>query len=87
MNHARIGWAHLASAGVSDVERRDVSRALPILVRLARAAWTASSGATPDAALGHGSVSDLRVAQIFEEVLNDVVVPGLRLVGVDAALP
>ena len=39
LNHARIGWAHLASARVTANQKRHVSAALPTLLRLGRDCW------------------------------------------------
>jgi hypothetical protein len=83
IDHARIGWAHLASAEVTPQERREVGRALPVLIRIAREAWNRGSPTTSDAATGHGWVSDARVAAIFEDVLREVLLPGFAHVGVD----
>ena len=83
IDHARIGWAHLASAEVTSEERREVGRALPVLLRIAREAWSRGSPTTSDAATGHGWVSDARVAAIFEDVLREVLLPGFAHVGVE----
>jgi hypothetical protein len=54
VEHARIGWAHHAS--LSECEKRDVSRALPDLLRVAKNAWLSTE--TPSSRpLGHGSLS------------------------------
>jgi hypothetical protein len=83
MDHARIGWAHLASAQVTDAEKRQVSAAIPALVRFAHSAWTKSSGDPSPDAVGHGWVPDERVKELFDEVLAEVIVPGFRHVGLD----
>jgi hypothetical protein len=82
MNHARVGWAHLASSQVGERERREVGAALPVLARIARAAWTKSPGPPAAEATGHGWLSDESVGELFDGVMNDVIVPGLRHVGV-----
>ena len=83
IRHARLGWAHLQSADVSPDERREVGRALPILVRMAREAWTTTTPLDTPAAAGHGWLDVARLGPLFDEVMRDVVVPGLSHVGVE----
>ena len=83
MRHARLGWAHLQSSEVSSSERREVGRALPILARMARAAWTTPTLLDTPAATGHGWLDVARLGSLFDEVMSDVVVPGLAHVGVE----
>jgi hypothetical protein len=83
VDHARAGWAHLASSQVSAAERREVSVAAPMLAGIARAAWTKSDGPPATAAAGHGWLSDEHVGELFDAVWSHVIVPGLHHVGVE----
>src|SRR5262249_44451244 len=63
LNHARLGWAHLASRRISEEHRRHVSAALPTLLRLGRDSWLAEPRADFDdpahGVLGNGGFPSL----------------------------
>jgi len=83
IEHARLGWAHVAT--LDEPTRHQLSIALPMLVRLAREAWTAPSLVPSGLPLGHGWLPDPRVASLFDEVIADVVLPGFAHLGVKTA--
>jgi len=80
VDHARIGWAHLASARVTPAERAIVSAELPYLVGALRAAWLADNPRELPA--GHGCLPERAVARVLDEALADLILPGLTLCGV-----
>lgn len=80
VDHARIGWAHLASARVTQAERDIVSAELPYLVVALRSAWLADN--PHELPGGHGCLPEQSVARVLDEALADLILPGLALCGV-----
>lgn len=79
IEHARIGWAHLATS--SDDEKREVSRAIPDLLRVAENAWLSTE--TPRSRpLGHGSLSRADLEAVVEDAIRGLIVPGFAHVGI-----
>jgi hypothetical protein len=81
IEHARLGWAHVAA--IDAAERLELAVALPTLIQLARQAWTAPSPVPAGLPLGHGWVDDEEVLRTFDEVLADVIRPGFAHLGVE----
>jgi hypothetical protein len=83
IDHARIGWAHLASSEVSDAERSAVGRALPRLIAETRRIWcTDNPVAVPS---GHGCLSASEIERVLDEAIADLIVPGFEHLGVAVA--
>ncbi len=87
IDHARIGWALLASPTTTPVMREHVGRALPALLRLAERVWLRERPVfeVPVPA-GHGYLPDADAIAVTLEALEELVLPGLDHVGVDTAL-
>jgi hypothetical protein len=83
IEHARIGWAHLATA--SDGEKREVSRAVPDLLRVAKNAWLATE-TPPSRPLGHGSLSRTDLEAVVEDAIRGLIVPGFAHVGIACSM-
>jgi hypothetical protein len=80
VDHARIGWAHLASPEVSDAERAVVSQELPRLIGEIRRAWlTDNPSHVP---VGHGCLARAGIESVLDEALADLILPGFEHCGV-----
>jgi len=81
--HARVGWAHLASDGVTRDMRRELARWLPPLLHANIGQWLRATAVRDVSVPEHGipDASDQR-AQVLGAV-NNVVLPGFHHVGVD----
>lgn len=82
LNHARIGWAHLASRHVDPSEKEHVGRALPTLLRLGRDVWLSEPRADFDDA-AHCVLGNRRFRGLMRTALAELVLPGFDHVGVD----
>jgi hypothetical protein len=82
VNHARIGWAHLASVHVDSTAKRHVGLALPTLLRLGRDAWLAEPREDFDDP-AHGVLGSARFPQLMKKAFDELVLPGFDYVGVD----
>ena len=82
LNHARIGWAHLASLYVDRAAKIHVGRALPTLLRLGRDAWLSEPRADFDDP-AHGVLGNARFPALMRAALSELVLPGFDHVGVD----
>jgi hypothetical protein len=82
IDHARIGWAHLASPRLSLDRRRELATFLPSLIAANLRAWDARYPVPLSPALAaHGCPPRDQSAVAVEEALQAVIVPGLRQVG------
>lgn len=82
LNHARMGWAHLASSHIDVEARYHVGRALPLLLRLGYEGWMAEPRAPFDAP-EHGVTGQRRFAHLMKGALEEIVLPGFDYVGID----
>jgi hypothetical protein len=82
MRHARLGWAHLASAHVDREAKLHIALALPTLLRLGRDAWLAEPRADFDDPT-HAVLGDARFPGLMRRALEELVLPGFDHVGVD----
>ncbi len=82
LNHARIGWAHLASGYVDGKAKRHVGLALPALLRLARDSWLSEPRAAFDEP-AHCVLGNERFLELMRGALDEIVLPGFDHVGVD----
>jgi hypothetical protein len=82
IDHARIGWAHLASPRLSRERRRELAALIPSLIAANLRAWDARFPVPPSPSLAaHGCRPAAETAVAVAEVLKQVIVPGLRQVG------
>jgi hypothetical protein len=79
IEHARIGWAHLATSSAR--EKHEVSRAMPDLLRVAKNAWLSTE--TPSSRpLGHGSLSRADLEAVVDDAIRGLIVPGFAHLGI-----
>lgn len=83
VEHARIGWMHLASPAVTVAEKRLVSAALPTLLRLSRESWTSVAPRDEPWFVEHGCPGLAVARRASEDALRELVLPGLAHVGID----
>jgi hypothetical protein len=84
IEHARLGWAHLASDVVNEKTRRALGLCLPRLLEANASGWERKDPFLPDEgvpAQGHLSAEVSR--GVFNEAVADLVLPGFTHVGVD----
>jgi hypothetical protein len=80
VDHARIGWAHLSSASVTDADRAAVARAVRGFSDDMRTLWLGGEPARVPP--GHGILEQKKLERVVDEALADLIVPGLELCGV-----
>lgn len=84
IDHARLGWAHLASSAVSDKTRDALGELLPALLESNAPGWERDDELLPaEGVSGHGHLSAGASRAVFREALRDLVIPGFAHVGVD----
>jgi len=79
--HARIGWAHLASAASGPEVRGHIAAALPTLIRLARDAWLRPGSGSDVDCPEHGCLGHSRHAEIVDAALRELILPGFAQLG------
>jgi hypothetical protein len=82
LNHARLGWAHLASAHVDVDSKRHVGSALPTLLRLGHESWL-NEPRPADGNPAHGVLGRSGFRDLARTALAEIVLPGLEHVGID----
>lgn len=86
IDHARLGWAHLASRHVSDATRVALGKWLGRVLRANLPQWfRADAALPPEGVPEHGAPSSETTRALVLESVHDVVLPGLAEVGVDPA--
>lgn len=81
VQHARVGWAHLAS--LDDPTRRAIGRFVPRLVKANVSRWARRLQILPrDGIPGHGVPTRARAMASIDETVREVVLPGFTAVGV-----
>jgi hypothetical protein len=83
VQHARIGWAHLASPSVDTGAKRHVSSALPTLLRLSYEVWANVSDHREHWFTDHGCPGRAVARASFELAVPEVILPGMAAVGID----
>jgi hypothetical protein len=82
-DHARLGWAHLASAGVTAEVRAQVATHLSRMFEACLQPWLAPDvSGLPDGIPAHGIPSDEETRRVVLGCVRDVILPGLTTVGV-----
>lgn len=84
VEHARIGWAHLASSAVGAEARRHVGLALPALLRAVRHAWLDPRDSPDVDRPEHGCLPHAALAPIVEAAIESLILPGFAHVGIVA---
>jgi len=85
ISHARVGWAHLASAFTTPATRAEIARRLPALVRVNVAQWLASSTLTGGGVPDHGLPDPIEQRDHVLGAVRNVVIPGFDHVGIDVS--
>jgi hypothetical protein len=80
IDHARIGWAHLA--GMSPERRRTIAQWIPAMLAANRREWSKAAAADDDRYAAHGYISRASLAKALESAERDVIKHGLARVGI-----
>lgn len=82
IDHARLGWAHLASSAVSATLKRRLAPWIPRVLEVNVAQWKTPDEHLPvDGIPAHGHLSLRDNADVIDAAVRDVVLPGLAHVG------
>lgn len=83
VDHARLGWAHLASPAVSDETRAALARCVPRLLDANVPLWERPDAFLPSAGVpDHGLPSHADCVRVARAAVNELVLPGFRHVRV-----
>jgi hypothetical protein len=86
IDHARLGWAHLASDAVGPALKKTLRSWAPRLVRVNVAEWKKKDEHLPAEGIpSHGHLSAADHEDVIDAAIRDVVLPGLVHVGVASA--
>lgn len=84
IDHARIGWAHLASPRLSAEARAAIAAWLPSMIASNLRAWHARPDVpTAPVYAAHGVLPLASTNQAVDAAVADLILPGLRHVGID----
>ena len=84
IDHARVGWAHLASLPVD--ERAEIATWIPKLLKAQVETWEERLGELPEAGIaGHGYPPRATLLQVVHGAVREVVLPGFEYLGLDVA--
>jgi hypothetical protein len=84
IEHARLGWAHLASDAVSDATRRALGPCLPRLLEANAPGWERDDLSLPaEGVPAHGHLAADVSRGVFVAAVADLILPGFDHVGVD----
>lgn len=85
VDHARIGWAHLASLDVET--KQQLQPRLASMVKANMKMWreTPRSYPSDDALLAHGALSAALIEQAIQIALEDLIIPGLQTLGFEVS--
>ncbi len=82
MDHARFGWAYMASETVSPAMRGELRRWVSRMVDVNVAEWKRGNTHIPEGGIAaHGHLSVIEHDAAIDRAIRDVVRPGLRQVG------
>jgi hypothetical protein len=86
IDHARAGWAHLATPFVTTQLKADIGEWLPRLLNARLHELVAEDGPFPGEQFpAHGILTRAQRRKIVETALADVVCPGFERAGIDAS--
>jgi len=84
VDHARIGWAHLASPRLSAETRQAIASWLPQLFAINARMWGRRPAiAITPALAAHGVPSWPTVDEVVATALDELIIPGFRHVGIE----
>jgi hypothetical protein len=83
VDHARLGWAHLASRHVLPEQRSELSRWVPQLLLTNLRAMLHEDAPTLDAYPHHGFIPRAQLIKVMLDATRQVVLPGFEHVGID----
>ena len=84
IEHARVGWAHLASDAISEATRRALGPCLPRLLEANAPGWERDDPSLPPEGVpAHGHLPSAVSRRVFVDAIADLVLPGFAHVGVD----
>jgi hypothetical protein len=84
IEHARVGWAHLASDAVSAATRSALGPCLPRLLEANAPGWERDDPSLPPEGVpSHGHLPVAVSRRVFIDAVADLVLPGFAHVGVD----
>jgi hypothetical protein len=84
IEHARVGWAHLASDAVSDATRSALGPCLPRLLEANAPGWERDDPSLPPEGVpSHGHLPVEVSRRVFVDAVADLVLPGFAHVGID----
>ena len=85
VHHARLGWAHLASARVTREVRAEVAAWLPRLLQTAALPWLKDARVYSEGMPSHGIPSAETTRAVVVRTLHEVVLPGFDALDVATA--
>jgi hypothetical protein len=84
IDHARIGWAHLASPLLSTATRQAIAPWLPQMIATNSRTWCRQLDILlDDVHAEHGVPTWSTIAEVTATALDELILPGLRHVGLD----
>ena len=84
IEHARLGWAHLASDAVSDATRRALGPRLPKLLEANAPGWERDDPMLPaEGVPAQGHLPFEASRRVYADAVAELVIPGFAHVGVD----
>jgi hypothetical protein len=84
IEHARLGWAHLASDAVGDETRRQLATCLPRLFEANAPSWEHVEPAMPlEGVPAQGQLPAAVSRAVYMTAIAELVIPGFAHVGVD----
>lgn len=82
INHARLGWAHLASEHVDGALKARIAERVPKMIDVNVAEWKkADEHLPPEGIREHGHLSRADNDAVIDAAVRDVVLPGFDLLG------
>jgi hypothetical protein len=86
IDHARIGWAHLASSIVTPDVRSKIAGWLPRLLEASMLPWLTGAGADGYAGFpAHGVPSSATTREVVKSTAREVILVGFEQLGVDTS--
>jgi hypothetical protein len=83
VDHARLGWAHLASPALTPALRAQLAECVPRLLAANVPLWERPDAFLPaEGVPAHGLPSHAACCRVAQAALTDLVLPGFRHVGV-----
>ncbi len=84
IDHARVGWAHLASNAVGATHRAAIADLLPAMLEANAPQWEPYEPGLPERGIpAHGHLGPAATRAALREAISEVLLPGFRHVGVD----